>query len=80
MFVLALTLVSVILLELGVSSIRKSFWPTDSELFQELQKDKAIQKRLEESLKAEENGSQVSFPKEKMSNDEEGGNLRSRNF
>lgn len=54
--VLFLTLASLILLELGVSSIRKAFWPTDTDLFQELQKDPLIKKRFEDKLKAEAEG------------------------
>ncbi|KAF8866743.1 phospholipid-translocating P-type ATPase [Acephala macrosclerotiorum] len=54
--VLFLTLASLILLELGVSSIRKAFWPTETDLFQELQKDPLIRNRFEERLKAEAEG------------------------
>ncbi|KUJ21927.1 phospholipid-translocating P-type ATPase [Mollisia scopiformis] len=54
--VLFLTLCSLILMELGISSIRKSFWPTETDLFQELQKDPLIRKRFEERLKQEADG------------------------
>lgn len=54
--VLFLTLASLIVLELGVSSVRKSFWPTETDLFQELQKDPQIRKRFEERLKWEAEG------------------------
>ncbi|CZR57136.1 related to P-type ATPase [Phialocephala subalpina] len=54
--VLFLTLASLILLELGVSSVRKTFWPTETDLFQELQKDPLIRNRFEERLKAEAEG------------------------
>ncbi|TAQ86859.1 hypothetical protein B7494_g4819 [Chlorociboria aeruginascens] len=47
--VLIVILVSVILLELGVSSIRKAFWPSDIEIFQELQKDGIIRQRFKDS-------------------------------
>lgn len=39
-----------------MSSIRKSFWPTETDLFQELQKDPLIRKRFEERLKWEADG------------------------
>jgi len=54
--VLALTLGSLILLEIGVSSVRKAFWPTDTDVFQELQKDKVIRQRFEETIRAEQEG------------------------
>lgn len=57
--VLLLTLASLVLLELGISSIRKAFWPTDTEIFQELQKDKIIKRRFEETVRAEEEGGEV---------------------
>jgi phospholipid-translocating ATPase len=41
-------------LELGVSSLRKTFWPTDTDVFQELQKDAFIRKRFEETARGEE--------------------------
>merc|ERR1711964_321006 len=40
--VLILTLAALTLLELGVSSVRKAFWPTDVDLFQELQNDPVV--------------------------------------
>ncbi|RFU28847.1 hypothetical protein B7463_g7490, partial [Scytalidium lignicola] len=46
-FTLIVTLSILILYELGVSSIKKAFWPTDTDIFQELQKDKAIKQRFE---------------------------------
>lgn len=52
--VLILTLVALIVLELGVSSLRKTFWPTDTDVFQELQKDAFIRKRFEETARGEE--------------------------
>lgn len=57
--VLLLMLAAVILLELGVSSIRKAFWPTDIDLFQELQRDPGVRRRFEESLRREEDGGMV---------------------
>jgi phospholipid-translocating ATPase len=57
--VLFLTLASATLLEIGVSSIRKTFWPTDTEVFQVLQKDKACRERFEEAVLADEEGREV---------------------
>jgi phospholipid-translocating ATPase len=54
--VLALTLASLVLLEIGVSSVRKAFWPTNTDVFQELQKDKVIRQRFEETVRAEQEG------------------------
>ncbi|PBP27981.1 p-type ATPase, partial [Diplocarpon rosae] len=54
--VLILTQVALTLLELGVSSVRKSFWPTDVELFQELQNDPVIRQRFEEAVRRSEDG------------------------
>ncbi|TVY37406.1 putative phospholipid-transporting ATPase [Lachnellula occidentalis] len=50
-FILALT--AVVVLELGISSVRKAFWPTDTDVFQELQKDALIKKRFEETARGE---------------------------
>jgi len=46
-FTLIITLSTLILYELGVSSIKKAFWPTDTDIFQELQKDKIIKQRFD---------------------------------
>lgn len=54
--VLFLILASLTLFELGVSSVRKAFWPTDTDVFQELQKDKIIKERFEETVRREHNG------------------------
>jgi phospholipid-translocating ATPase len=51
--VLILTLAALIVLELGVSSVRKAFWPTDTDVFQEFQKDKFIKKRFEDTAGGE---------------------------
>jgi len=51
---LILTLAALIVLELGVSSLRKTFWPTDTDVFQELQKDAFIRNRFEETAHGEE--------------------------
>jgi phospholipid-translocating ATPase len=55
--VIFLTLTSLILFEIGISGIRKSFWPTDTDVFQELQKDKPIRDRFEETIRREAEGS-----------------------
>ncbi len=65
---LVLTLAAVILFEIGVSSLRKTFWPTDIDLFQELQKDKIIRERFEETIRRDdEGGGEVEMRKEKLS-------------
>lgn len=66
--VLALTLASVVVLELGVSSVRKAFWPTDTDLFQELQKDPVIRRRFEDTARGE---GDVEMGREKSSLEEE---------
>lgn len=66
--VLVLSLASLILLEIGVSSLRKSFWPTDTDVFQALQNDKLIRQRFEETVRAEqEGGGEVEMGREKTS-------------
>ena len=66
--VLALSLACLTLLEIGVSSVRKAFWPTDTDVFQALQKDKLIRQRFEETIRAEqEGGGEVEMAKEKTS-------------
>jgi phospholipid-translocating ATPase len=55
--VLALALACLVLFEIGISSVRKAFWPTDTDVFQALQKDKAIRERFEEAIRAEQEGS-----------------------
>ncbi|TVY82511.1 putative phospholipid-transporting ATPase [Lachnellula suecica] len=57
--VLFLTLAALVVLELGVSSVRKSFWPTDTDVFQELQKDASIRKRFEDAARGEQAESEV---------------------
>lgn len=54
--VLFLTLAALTLFELGVSSIRKTFWPTDTDVFQELQKDPIIRARFEETVRKDVDG------------------------
>jgi phospholipid-translocating ATPase len=64
--VVLLSLASLILLEVGVSSTRKSFWPTDTDIFQELQKDKVIRERFEETIRreAEESVAEIEMRRE----------------
>lgn len=54
--VLILTLAALTLFELGVSSVRKTFWPSDTDVFQELQKDPIIRARFEETVRREREG------------------------
>lgn len=54
--VLFLTLAALTLFELGVSSGRKTFWPTDVDVFQELQKDPIIRARFEETVRKDAEG------------------------
>lgn len=54
--VLFLMIASLILFELGVKSVRKAFWPTDTDLFQELQKDPIIRARFEEVVRRDNAG------------------------
>jgi len=51
--VLIIAVLSFLVFELGMSSLRKAYWPTDTDAFQELQKDPLIKARFEESAKAE---------------------------
>ncbi|KHJ30289.1 putative aminophospholipid [Erysiphe necator] len=54
--VVTLGIACLVILELGVSSIRKTFFPTDVDIFQELQRDALIHKRFEDTLQAELDG------------------------
>lgn len=45
--------------ELGIRSVRKAFWPTDSDLFQQLQKDPIIRARFEEVVRREKDGERL---------------------
>lgn len=51
-----ITLTSFIVFELAVSSIRKTWWPTDTDTFQVLQKDPIIRQRFEETIRHDEEG------------------------
>jgi phospholipid-translocating ATPase len=63
--VLFLTLAALTLFELGVSSVRKTFWPSDTDVFQELQKDPMVRARFEETVRREaEGGGEVPIGKE----------------
>lgn len=55
--VVLLGLACLIVVELGLSSIQKAFWPTDVDIFQELQRDALIRKRFEDALQAESDDS-----------------------
>lgn len=66
--VLAHALACLVLFEIGVSSVRKYFWPTDTDVFQGLQKDRAIRERFEEAIRSEqEGGGEVEKWREKTS-------------
>jgi phospholipid-translocating ATPase len=54
--VLFLMMASLILFELGVKSVKKAFWPSDTDLFQELQKDPIIRQRFEAVVRRERDG------------------------
>jgi phospholipid-translocating ATPase len=65
---LFIILVSFIVFELGVSSIRKTWWPTDTDTFQVLQKDPIIRMRFEETVRNEAEGKgSVEMGREKTS-------------
>ncbi|PQE14683.1 hypothetical protein CJF31_00007657 [Rutstroemia sp. NJR-2017a BVV2] len=53
---LLIILAAVFLFELGVSSVRKTFWGTDIEVWQELQKDAGVRKRLKMAVEGEGDG------------------------
>jgi phospholipid-translocating ATPase len=61
-----LILTALILYDLGVSSLRKSFRPTDTDVFQELEKDPIIRARFEETVnnEIEGNDSEVKMGRE----------------
>ena len=69
--ILILTLLSVLVFELGVQSLRKTFFPTDTDIFQVLQKDPVIRKRFEETLRREEEG--YNLPEEEKMDEKEAG-------
>ncbi|KAG0649013.1 Phospholipid translocase [Hyphodiscus hymeniophilus] len=53
---IVITLFSFIIFETAISSIRKTWWPTDTDTFQVLQKDPVIRRRFEDTVKSEEQG------------------------
>jgi phospholipid-translocating ATPase len=48
-FTLILILVSVLAFELAVIALRTAYWPTDTDIFQELEQDLEVRKRFEEA-------------------------------
>ena len=65
-----ITLASFVVFELAISSIRKTWWPTDTDTFQVLQKDPIIKRRFEDTVRNEEDGNRsVEMGKEKTSAD-----------
>ncbi|EPQ67156.1 Aminophospholipid translocase, partial [Blumeria graminis f. sp. tritici 96224] len=51
--VVVLSLTCLFVLEMSCSALRKGLWPTDTDIFQELQRDTLISRRFEDTLKAE---------------------------
>lgn len=41
------TFTAFLIFEFGVASVRKTFWPVDTDVFQELEKDKAMKRKFE---------------------------------
>jgi phospholipid-translocating ATPase len=41
------TITAFLIFEFGVASVRKTFWPVDTDVFQELEKDKAMKRKFE---------------------------------
>lgn len=64
-----ITLASFVVFELAISSIRKTWWPTDTDTFQVLQKDPIIKRRFEDTVRNEEGNRSVEMGKEKTSTD-----------
>jgi phospholipid-translocating ATPase len=54
-----LILAALIMYDLAVTSIRKSFWPTDTDVFQELEQDPIIRRRFEETVAHELEGNDI---------------------
>lgn len=48
---ISITLFSFVAFELAVSSIRKTWWPTDTDTFQVLQKDPVMRQRFQDASK-----------------------------
>ncbi|KFY28727.1 hypothetical protein V493_02787 [Pseudogymnoascus sp. VKM F-4281 (FW-2241)] len=45
------TFTAFLIFEFGVASVRKTFWPVDTDVFQELEKDKAMKRKFEISCR-----------------------------
>lgn len=54
--VLILTISALTVFELGVQSVRKAYWPSETDLFQELQNDAIIRARFEDTIRKEAAG------------------------
>ncbi len=55
--------------DLGVSAIRKFVWPSDTDVFQELEKDPVLRRKFEETCRdmlADANGGRGSFESDKL--------------
>jgi phospholipid-translocating ATPase len=44
---------TVLVFEIGVQSVKKSFWPSDEDVFQTLEKDPGVKRRFEEAASGE---------------------------
>jgi phospholipid-translocating ATPase len=55
-FALIVASAAVLLWEVGVKALRTAWWPTEVEIFQELEKDKVWKKRFEEVSRGEDVG------------------------
>lgn len=54
--VLIFMIACLVVFELGIRSVRKAFWPSDTDLFQQLQNDPVVRKRFEEVVRREKEG------------------------
>jgi phospholipid-translocating ATPase len=48
-----LIVATVLVFEIGVQSVKKSFWPSDEDVFQALEKDPGVKRRFEEAASGE---------------------------
>lgn len=52
-FTLIFIILAVLVLEIAVSAMRTALWPTDADVFQELERDLKVRKRFEEAAQVE---------------------------
>lgn len=67
------TFTAFVIFELGVAIIRKTFWPVDTDVFQELEKDKALKRRFEISCRDVLSGTKGATEGEILGEQEKGG-------